>query len=677
VLHPSPSAIYSEFEAGYARTKRALASYAEQLAKRTGPHAGLVPGSSDNDLSRENYYHKWLSYVVPQMVWHNPRAQVGSLMQSMGGEEVELELAANRWIVDNRLREFLARGPATDMQYNWAVVYVSCEPVPGARPIEGVGSDWAPGNPDEGAPPPRVPWAPKGYRIPQKRYFEDALAGDRDEVRLQGHIWVRDKDDILKEGAKGGWNLELINDYASDAQLDYLGRSEVTEEVKRNEIVGIEVWYPEYDIPADNPWGVPASPGPKGRAYGTIFTLLVNRSMAMEVTRGSAEGGWSVEMKNTTRSIPDNFPRKPRPYMGSERGPYVIFGQYAVDGNSLPLGALTACEQEIRELNTDQRVAQGMMRNFKRLGIIAKGSEVQLQAIRDGEHEFLYRLPGITKEDVVQLELGGLTDQAVAHVEFSRKNLEGTLGFNDLQAGSPTGVGTATEQRIADSGAQARFDGVRQAFEDGTVDFLWRICECLYNDNRVATQLGPEAAQRMLKEGMAGPEETVQDPVQLGGERQGIERLPFNALSVAIQVNSLGRMSEQIKAERALTRLTIVERLVPLSAAYPRFRWDKVAEDLEKAMDFPGLGEMFANPAEISAGAAEAAMAMTGGVGGMQPRVASMGRKSAGGAPGGGGGGPKPQAARASQKTSAAGTGSSKNPKGERGKVIGRIGKAS
>lgn len=634
------ASLYEEYEAALAKTHACLGSFSEQLRRRAGAHYTSTPGADvSQDAYRQNVYHKWLSYVVPQLVWRNPRVKVGALLQSESGEEFELELAGNRWIVDNQARKFLAAGPAVDMQFNFGVVACMCEPVAGARPIEGVGTDWLPGDPTRGNPPPKTPWSPKWYRIAQERYFEDALATTRDEIRLQGHIWVRDKAQIIKEGEKGGWNLDAIEEYASDARLALLGRPDYGGgcEVKREEIVGVEIWVPEYDLEEGNPYGVPASLGPKKGMHGTIFTLLVDRATAVQVAPAKGDKSASLGDVKKNRTL-EGFPRKPRPWYGSERGPYVVFGQYTVPGHTLPLGTLTACEEEIRQLNMDLDVAQRMMRAYKRLLLIARGTDQEVQVIKDGDHDNIYKVAGISREDVIAAEIGGISDQVLAHIELSKDNLEGTLGFSDFHSGKVAGVGLATEQEFAHESAAARFAGLQQTFEDAVRDLLWRTLWFIYEDNRYGQQLGPNEASALVKNGLARMqavelpngemEERLPEPVYLGGERQGLARVPFSALSIDIEAYSMERTSEARAQQNMAAVLGMIAQLVPMAAQFPDFAWGALTEKLGEVMNFPGLGEMFGQPRELAAGAAEMAQLSAGTTRGpaprFQPALASM-----------------------------------------------------
>lgn len=645
MLDLTVESLTSEYEAAIEKTRQALAAYKDQLEKRAGP---FFTGNGSPGAARRNYYHRWMSYVVSKMVGGKPRVRVGAMMESEAGEDLELQLMANRWLVDKKLKPFLRDGPATDMQYNWGVVQVAPEPVAGARPIEGVGTDWMPGDPHQGAPEPRVPWAPTPYRIPQQRYFEDALAVQRDEIRLQGHLWVRDRNAIMREGEAGGWDIAAVEAYLSDIDSDLIGR--VTDGkvhgVQRDEIVGCDIWVPEYDLEEGNPWGARASPGREKGFHGTIFTLLVNR-LSITYADSGATGilgpdGKPIRMADLRRPKQGmGFPRKPRPWYGPPEGPYVVFGQFGVAGHTLPLGALTACEQEIRELDTDVRISQRRMRTYKRLVILARGGEDEIEIVRDAEDEGIVRVSGITKDDVHPVEYGGLSEQAVQHQMYSEQNLEGSLGLSEMHSGQVSGVGLATEQQIANNAAQTRFAGLKESFDEGSSEVVRRACWFLYNDNRVARDLGAEDSQELVQRGYlkmdqrenadGSVEERLPRATYLGGQRNGQEsRLPWNSLTIETEIEE--RSSPEVEIPRAQAITGLVMQLVQGAANFPSFPWSRLAARIEGAIGVPGLSDMFGKPDEI----AQAAIAVQQAINGSTEQTGSSNgppQQSSGGRP--------------------------------------------
>ena len=289
------------------------------------------------------------------------------------------------------------------------------------------------------------------------------------------------------------------------------------------------------------------------------------------------------------------------------------------------------------QLNTDARIRQEMMRNYKRLLVLAKGTQADVDKINSASHDTTHLISGITKDDINGVEIGGVTEQALAHEQISKENLESTLGLNDFSVGKVAGVGLATEQNYAHEGAMVRFSGIKQAFDDGVKDLLWRAFWFIYEDNRYAAEMGPDASQELVKRGLAEmqtselpdgtSEERLPDATYLGGERQGVKRLPWNALSIDIQPYSMERTSEARAQQQGVQMLAIVAQLVPLAAMNPTFPWADFAEKLGEMSNFPGVGELFGKPEEIAAGTAQMAQLMAGGQqggSGPQPKVASV-----------------------------------------------------
>lgn len=623
-----PAKLYREWEAGIEKTRQALKEYPAMARHRAGPHYwGAAP---QPDEFRRNYLHRWLTYVKPQLCYSPPQVKVIAALHPEAAEELELELALQAWVIDCKLREFLYHGVLDDMQYAFGVVLISMGKVPGARPMRGVGTDRVP-YPGDGDPG-RIPWTVHKQRLHPGRFALDPLAQHREECRWYSHLWVRDKDDIIAEGTEAGWNLEAIEEYASDAHLDHLGRDSNGQlmEVKRNEIVGIDMWVPEYTLGDKNEWGVPASPGPKQHRFGTWFTMLVERGASVGVGAGNEYGKEHVARIQEKHG----FPRRPRPYRGNPRGPYVLFGQHDVQNQVLPLGSLTATWEEIKQLNVDAMVNQGMARSYKRMIAIGTGDGKQVELIRDTNHDNVVYIPGISAEDVVTFEIGGLTDQGLAHEQWSEEALEGTLGLSELHSGAATSKNTATADILADTAAQARFSGLELGFNEGVEDLLWRVGYEVYNSNMYGAALGRGAGEELVRRGVAqleraagpggAPIERPPAPIYLGGERkdaQGDEvpRLSYQSMAIRVVPGSMGRAAKATRAQEAEMRLGVVERLLPLMGMYPDFDWEEFATHLATTLEWPQLPLLLRNAPEVAEGsiALQAALgASTGGPGG-------------------------------------------------------------
>lgn len=575
-----------------------LKSWKRIVERAAGPHhSGKGGATGAKERETINYGYRWMTYVVPQLVFHSPRVALSSpSAQDLDGELARLEVATNRWILDNHFGDFLARYPALDMQFGPGYVYASSDPVPGARPIEGIGTDTAPGDPTKGASEPRIPWSPKVYRVAPLDYFEDGLAETQDEIRFRGHVYWRDINDIEKEGAEGGWDTEAIawlkQKYASGGEQDPEGGIDVAQ---RARVSLADIWVIGEDLDDEHT----AEQG----FNGIILTVLISKYDS-ETMPSSLRGKWI---------------RKPRAWYGPPEGPYEIFGASWIPSSPKPVAPLMATEQEARELNIDHAVKRRMMRDYKRMVLLTQYADDQdLQVLRDGKHEHFYKLRGVRQAgDVITSEVGGLTPLANEHVEQSRRDYEATLGLSEMHAGAVSGVGTATEQTIANSAGQVRFDGIQDAFLRGVKGLMRKIVWFMHEDTRTHQRLGPEdlaaivdsvGPQMAAKMGITPVVTTNQDGQKtvaygvmdyLGGRRG--KGLPIEAISVEIEPYSMSRQSEAKRAALASTMIETAGMLVPLAAAYPGFPWQKFTQRVGELLQLPRLGDYFADPSTFGA----------------------------------------------------------------------------
>jgi hypothetical protein len=263
-------------------------------------------------------------------------------------------------------------------------------------------------------------------------------------------------------------------------------------------------------------------------------------------------------------------------------------------------------------------VATKMMRKYKRLILLAGAARPRdVKVIIDGQHDHVYKVSGITKDEVIPAEIGGLTDQVMAHIAFSKDSLESTLGLAEMHSGSVEGVGTATEQALADSASKTRFAGIKLAFEDGVCQVLKRVAWWLWEDNRVAFPLGEEAAKQLgMKPTLTmTPDRRLKivqpEPVFYGGRRGS--KAPFETLSIYIEPYSMERVSEQMQQRRMMEALSLITSTLPLVASFPDFPWQGFMQKMGDVMNLPELGQFFSDPAKIAEGAAAMAQAMGGG----------------------------------------------------------------
>lgn len=561
MLELTHSSLLREVRAARESTETANKHVEEMIQLRKGPYYKMNEGDlyGDPHNVRENYYHRWITFVVPQLVWGVPKVIFEDAADPQYAQDVkELEVVVNQHGNDIEIADFLTDGPATDMQYNYGVALVDTEPIP-----------WD----DEY-------WWPVAKRIPQVRYLEDPIAMDSSEVRWRGHVFAIDHDECKEED---GWIKSVVDTYAQDANLEELGRDETQDVPKRGELVFYEVWVPEADPDEDDlkAWGVKKKTG-RGFESGWIFTLC------------KLDGGGTEQTSEDLDKIRElritEFPRKPRQYYGPKCGPYVVFGAYPTTNSSLPTGPLQANEAEIKSLNVDSNVASRMARSYKRIfGVPRKAGQDAVKIIRDGEHDGIFQFEGIvSKDEIIQAEIGGLTDQILAHVQEKRAVLEQNLGLSELHAGqAPRGGNvTATADSIADSAANVRFSGIEQGFLRGVKELYKRFAWYFWEDSRMKRVLSQKSAQDLeLPPGGKYEYEPPKKPI------------PFESLSFRIDPYSIKRTNEQLQQYRAMQGMQIFMQVFPLMQQFPQYPWAELLETWGDQLNIPGLEE-FAHATE-------------------------------------------------------------------------------
>lgn len=570
MLELTHTSLLREINAARDRTRTANKHVEQMIKLRRGPFYESNEGDlyGDPDNMRENYYHRWITFVVPQLVWGVPKVIFEDASDPEMAEDVKtLQVVCNQWGNDVEIDNDLRDGPATDMQYNYGAAYIDTEKLPWSENGE---------------------YQPVMRRIPQTRYIEDPVAMGRDEIRWQGHVFAKDRADCKEED---GWNKDVLATYAEDAHLEKLGRTPFGEgdAPKRNELVFYEVWMPEADPDQETlkEWGVEKKKK-TGRGFesGWIFTLCALEGGGT----GTGDMG-TVGAEDVRRLEIIEWPRKPRQYYGPKCGPYVIFGAYTATNATLPTGPLQANEAEIRALNIDSNTAARMARSYKRiLGLPAKAGEDDVTILRDSEHDGVVKFGNlISKDEVIQAEIGGLTDQVMAHVQEKRSVLEQNLGLSELHAGmAPRSGGvTATADSIADSAASVRFSGIEQGFLRGVREVYKRVAWYFWEDERMKRRLSPRSAEELdLEPGV--PYEYVPP----AGDAP-----PFESLSFRIDPYSIKRTSEQLQQYRAMQGMQVFMQVFPLMVQFPQYPWDTLLETWGDQLNIPGL-EDFAKAAQ-------------------------------------------------------------------------------
>lgn len=555
MLSTKPSSLLTEVKSAIRYRDSRIEELDEIVRKYVGPYYSSTGSESAGDYSPENTYYEYLSLMIPRLVYDNPRVQVSSRRPGVQQDVAEaLRHGLNRWCKDSNLRGTLVE-LATDMLLGFGVCVVRQEANKGVTLPENSPIDEA------------TPQWPAIERISQRRFFIDPQAERWEDARFYGHIWRRDKEDLLREASEdkdAGWNEDIIRTLAvSDSPDNDQGIFKDRESNYRGEVWCYEIWVPEVDL--DD------SPGPNGGFHGTIYTLGVGQSVS-DSGEVNAKAG---------------FVREPRPFYGPRTGPYVMYGVYKVPDNIYPLSPLVAVEAQIQDLNSHVIAASASMMKHKR--IVGVNDTRTAQLVKNVQHDYVTVVPFEDGKALVQeFELGGQTEQQAIWINTCRQRADRVLGMDEALRGSVSGAGTATEHTIASEAANTRMAFVRQVFADSTVKLLNTVAFYMYHDDSIVFPLGEDALKELgLPEGA--------EVVFQGGGHSDQSGYSFDDLDLNIEPYSMERASEGLAQKRALEMHTILMNSLPSMAQFPDYPWKEHFAKIGNAMNAPDMSELVTN----------------------------------------------------------------------------------
>jgi hypothetical protein len=590
MLKDDPKSLHLEVRAAESRRDEALKDFDERLGKYTGPWYKGSDGDGTAKFDPENYAYEYMSYIVPRLVFDNPRVRVKTRRVGTQGSAAEaIQHGLNRWVRDENLNETLI-APAQDFLWNFGIMAVSREEGDAEIPKEvrehiKTGRLKTRAKPTDGVELGMVPVAratpswPTVKRIPQKRYIEDYLASDRSEIRFQGHKWIRDKEDLLDEAAEfpdRGWNTDVIESMATNNARESERNEGANEDAQREEVVGYDIWIPERNKEDGDGY------------HGRIYTLAVSVGEQGEVS--------------------SDFIREDRPFYGPRSGPYVFFGAYDVPDETYSLGPLTATYGQALDLNRHALSLTESAGHYKR-GIIVDASKPRLvDAIKNAEHDTVIPIEGFNKDDVMPIEIGGPPQDIATYIQIARDRLDRNLGMSDAQRGNVSGQGTATENQIANESATIRVQFLKRRFEDAVTRLLRKVAWYMYHDDEVVFPLGEEAAQGEGNE-----------PWFVGGNFDPESGATFDDLELEIEAYSMERTTEGLLQKRTMEMVGFIGQVAPLMPQTPFINWAQIFDKLGDSLNMPDLGEMVNTEALMAM--AEAQMGEAGPNPKAQPRL--------------------------------------------------------
>ena len=538
MLDTTPANLYEEIQAAEDLRDAHLESYTDLVSQFVG--SAYRDMSDEGTDVPENHVYEYLSLTIPRLVHDNPRVRVSTrrpVTQRM--TSLAMEHGLNRWAKDTNVRQPLMMS-GYDMLLNYGVLLTVQETQPGFDDT----------NPDS-------PQWPRCYRVSPKRFFVDPLALSFEQARFVGHVWIRDKEDLLEEAKDDDtWNKEFIESIGDDVDVDNYRDSTGGKKnpPTRKEILGYEVWVPEIQHDEEL--------GPMEGFNGTIYTI----SMA----------------QGTGDEIKVDYLREPRPYYGPPSGPYTMFGAYCVPDNSFPLSPLVAVAGQSDDLNEHVIAARRAAAQYKRMVFVDAKNKKLAQDVASSPDNFVVPVENLDKDSIVPVELGGVTQQMIGYIQMARERLDRNSGIQDAQRGVVTGDATATEVQIAEASGSMRFAYIRRQFIDAVNSAIRKVAWFMFHDDRVAFPIGVEAA-----EAMGQPE-----PWWVGGVQTMMTGERFEDLEMEVEAYSMERTNEALMQKRAMETLQIVTQSAPMMMQMPFLDWDSLLKIVGDAMNMPELGEL-------------------------------------------------------------------------------------
>lgn len=558
MLRVDAEGLYEEIRAAEEVRDKYLRSFGSLVKGYHGPAYNSDMEGDGAAWEPENHVFEYLSLVVPRCVYDNPRVRIkskrGPIAQMVGQA---LQHGLNRWIRDTDFRNTLLP-IARDTCMSWGVGIIESE--------ETQFDVWS---------KIRRRWESQTFRRPTvrrlspRRFGMDPACDSPEFARFQFHRWVRDKNDLIEEAmGDPSWDVAAIEGMSAETGTDKLGRDKDAEIPDRGEVVGYEVWVPEFEMDE--------SPGPDYGFHGTIFTL-------------SLEPGRKDGDENP------GFIRAPRPFFGRRTGPYVVSGVYSVPDIPWPLSPLLATYGQQRELNENAKGMSRSMQQYKKIVLVDAANPELAARVRDSKHHYVIPVTGLDKNQVIEVEIGGITPQMIEQFAVLRARLDRASGISDAQRGNSGTGNTATAEAIADESATVRMSFVRQQIERSAKELLTGVGNDLWYDNRVAFPIAGDEAAGFVDPASAMPmaEPWFQGGVMPPDPFSTEPPVRFEDLELDIEPFSMERVSEGQLQAQAQNMIGVATTVGPLIPQIPWVNWKGLLNRYGDVMNDPEYGSLF------------------------------------------------------------------------------------
>lgn len=526
-----------EIRAAHKLTKEQLRIFESQVNRYCTPfHKGTGEVKA---YDPENHAYQYITGMVPQMVYQNPRIRVESGKAGLGSWIAIMY----KHLLNKRTREIDFEGTmidlAHDVLFQYAVAMVTTE-VDYRYPVKG-----------------GYARNPIIVRIPQEDFLIDPLAYRRKDARWMGHIWRVDKDDLIERAEReDGWRMSAIKALPVDRTTDRATGLE------REEVECVDIHIPNLYVDDDV--------GPDDGFCGTELTFAWTGQDIGEIIRS------------------------PQPAFAPHTGRYKVCDISYVPNSPFGLSPLVAVEGQVRELNKLVKRQIAMALRYKKLALVEDGDSGFAQKLVDAENDLVLPVRSLDQNKAQTVELGGITDQIMAQIAEARSRLDRNASTSDSQRGKVNEDATATAEAIADANADIRSDMIVNRFHRFACDLVNDIAHNYWHNEEARSYLG---AEFLMDIGM--PKEVIEMNQLPGFEYSGgdsqfeaYKGVAFSDLNVAFEPLSMGRTTENVAQRRALEAMSFTGQLMQLAGMNPMNDWTPLANMIGNALNIPDYGEM-------------------------------------------------------------------------------------
>lgn len=568
--------------------------------KLPGPyhHGDFEGDGAHSDV--ENRIHELTATTIPQLAMHNPRVRMGSDRTGVAQEaSMALRHATNRWAVETKIKHE-AQLFARDGLLGWGVAHVGLEPAP---VLEGSGVD--------------DPVRPRFERIAPDDHIMDPWCHHWTKARYHAHKIVVRKDLLLeyaKENPDEGWNVKAIERMAMDTNSEDAFSKDSMDRPERGEVCYWQVW-----MRYDEDEGALSEEERKFH-HGRMYYVALEKDQDPQA-----------------REFEEDWVRDPQPFYGPACGPYVVFGVWDAPSTPFPVSPAVAILNGVEYFNRLRLANMSAESDHKQLLIVDDMYEDMPDLVRDGEDGLVIRAQGFDKDKILQVEVGGASQQGYLAEDRMRTWLDRMSGTDPAQAGSANPDATATATVVADAAAETLRSHMKARFGDAMEQALMVVAWYLYTDEGVVQPLGAEAAKDL----------GMEQPVFYGGPDEG---LSFDELELRMEVMSMEQTSAGLHQSRVERFFTWLVQFAPALVQFPFIKAADVIRqyaeslnlwDMDDLVDMDVLNLMQAALAEGAAAQSEAeAQGQGGQPQGAQQQTASQNATNLAGA--GAGGSPTP-----------------------------------